>query len=141
MPVRDDEICENIFSRYLIAQDKGLDARFSLQWLRGPDYDITMELSSMETMAILARKNKISFKELFSASYLKPFIVSSGLMLFQQLSGINAVMFYSVSIFKDSGSSIDSNLATIILGIVNICATIISNILIDRYQSLESYLG
>ena len=87
----------------------------------------------METMAILARKNKISFKELFSASYVKPFIVSSGLMLFQQLSGINAVMFYSVSIFKDSGSSIDSNLATIILGIVNICATIISNVLIDRY--------
>ena len=133
MPVRDADICENVFPRYLIAQDKGLDARFSLQWLRGPDYDITMELSSMETMAILARKNKISFKELFSASYVKPFIVSSGLMLFQQLSGINAVMFYSVSIFKDSGSSIDSNLATIILGIVNICATIISNILIDRY--------
>ena len=133
MPAWDTDICKNIFSRYLIAQDKGLDARFSLQWLRGPDYDITMELSSMETMAILARKNKISFKELFSASYLKPFIVSSGLMLFQQLSGINAVMFYSVSIFKDSGSSIDSNLATIILGIVNICATIISNILIDRY--------
>lgn len=53
--------------RYLIAQDKGLEARFSLQWLRGPDYDITMELSSMETMAILARKNKLNIGELFSA--------------------------------------------------------------------------
>lgn len=116
----------------MIAQDKGLEARFSLQWLRGPDYDITMELSSMETMAIMARKNKLNIKELFSASYIKPFIVSCGLMLFQQLSGINAVMFYSVSIFKDAGSSIDSNIATIILGVVNICATIISNILIDR---------
>ena len=122
----------NIQFRYLIAQDKGLEARFSLQWLRGPDYDITMELSSMESMAIMARKNKLNINELFSASYLKPFIVSSGLMLFQQLSGINAVMFYSVSIFKDAGSSIDSNLATIILGVVNICATVISNILIDR---------
>ena len=123
----------NIVFRYLIAQDKGLEARFSLQWLRGPDYDITIELSSMETMAIMSRKNKLNINELFSTAYLKPFIVSSGLMLFQQLSGINAVMFYSVSIFKDAGSSIDSNIATIILGVVNICATIIANILIDRY--------
>ena len=69
-------------------------------------------------------------------SYVKPFIVSTGLMLFQQLSGINAVMFYSVSIFRDAGSSIDSNLATIILGVVNICATIISNALIDKYVGL-----
>ena len=118
--------------RYLIAQDKGLEARFSLQWLRGPNYDITAELSSMETMTILARKNRLNLRELFSMSYLKPFIVSTGLMLFQQLSGINAVMFYSVSIFKDAGSSVHSNIATIILGVVNICATIISNVLIDR---------
>ena len=53
-------------------------------------------------------------------------------MLFQQLSGINAVMFYSVSIFKDAGLSVDSNVATIILGVVNIVATVVSNILIDR---------
>jgi len=55
-----------------------------------------------------------------------------GLMFFQQFSGINAVMFYSVNIFRLAGSSIDSNLATIILGVVNIAATIFSNAFIDR---------
>ena len=43
-------------------------------------------------------------------------------------------MFYSVSIFEKSGSSINSNLATIILGVVNIMATIVSNALVDRYE-------
>merc|ERR1712212_1355729 len=40
-------------------------------------------------------------------------------------------MFYSVSIFNDSGSS-SPHTSTIILGVVNIFATMMSNILIDR---------
>ena len=120
------------FIRYLIARNKPEKARAALQWLRGPDYDITTEFATIETTILLARKNKLTPKELLNKSYLRPFIVSTGLMLFQQLSGINAVMFYSVSIFKDAGSSVDSNVATIILGIVNIGATVVSNILIDR---------
>lgn len=53
-------------------------------------------------------------------------------MFFQQLSGINAVIFYTVSIFKDAGSTIDENLCTIIVGIVNFIATFIATMLIDR---------
>ena len=41
-------------------------------------------------------------------------------------------MFYSVNIFRLAGSTVDSNIATIILGVVNIAATIVSNVLIDR---------
>ena len=37
-----------------------------------------------------------------------------------------------VSIFEASGSSIQSNIAAIILGVVNIVATIGANLLIDR---------
>ena len=116
----------------MISQDKPQEARTSLQWLRGQQYDITIELSDMESIALMQRKQKLKAKELISMSNVRPFIASVGLMLFQQLSGINAVMFYSVSIFKTAGSSIDSNLATIILGVVNICATIVSNVLVDK---------
>ncbi len=86
----------------------------------------------METANILIKKEKLKAKELFQSGYVKPLLVSMGLMFFQQLSGINAVMFYSVNIFRLAGSSIDSNLATIILGVVNIGATIFSNVVIDR---------
>ena len=88
--------------RYLITQNKGAKARSALQWLRGQDTDITFELAEMENANIIAKKNQIKFSELFSVSYLKPLGISLGLMFIQQFSGINAVMFYSVSIFKVS---------------------------------------
>ena len=88
--------------RYLIAQNKGAKARSALQWLRGQDTDITFELAETENANIIAKKNQIKFCELFSLSYLKPLGISLGLMFIQQFSGINAVMFYSVSIFKVS---------------------------------------
>lgn len=78
--------------------------------------DITREMHDMETANLLFKKDRLKASELFQSGYIKPLLVSMGLMFFQQLSGINAVMFYSVSIFKLSGSSINSNLATIILG-------------------------
>jgi len=118
--------------RYLISQNKAVEARSSLQWLRGAGYDISMELSDMEQMALIQKKSKLKLKDLFGVANVRPFIISAGLMLFQQFSGINAVMFYSVSIFEKSGSSIDPNMATIILGVVNICATVVANALIDR---------
>ena len=54
----------------------------------------------METANVLAKKNSLKLKELFKPAYLKPMGISIGLMFFQQFSGINAVMFYSVSIFR-----------------------------------------
>lgn len=59
-------------------------------------------------------------------------LISLGLMLFQQLSGINAVIFYAASIFKMAGSSVDENLASIIIGIVNFVSTFIATAIIDR---------
>ena len=58
--------------------------------------------------------------------------ISLCLMLFQQLSGINAVIFYSVSIFKMANTSLDSNLCSVVIGSVNICSTFIANLLIDK---------
>ena len=116
----------------MIAQNKGPEARSALQWLRGQSVDISFELADMETANILSKKQAFKIKELFKSAYLKPLGVSLGLMFAQQFSGYNAVLFYSVSIFKDAGSSIDANLSTIILGVVNIVATIFSNFFIDR---------
>lgn len=43
-------------------------------------------------------------------------IISAGLISFQQLSGINVVLFYSQSIFEKAGSSMDPAIATICVG-------------------------
>jgi len=55
-----------------------------------------------------------------------------GLMAAQQLSGINAVIFYTKDIFKESGSTISPDIAAIIVGAVQVLATYASTILVDR---------
>ncbi len=43
----------------------------------------------------------------FQSVYLKPFAMACALMLFQQFSGINAVMFYLQNIFNAAGTEIN----------------------------------
>jgi facilitated trehalose transporter len=59
-----------------------------------------------------------------------------GLMFFQQFTGINAMVFYTVSIFKSAGSTIDKNYATIIVGFVQlICTAASGSLVISTNQS------
>jgi hypothetical protein len=44
----------------------------------------------------MASKSQLKLSDIIRKEYLKPMAVSIGLMFFQQFSGINAVMFYSV---------------------------------------------
>ncbi|KAJ8973259.1 hypothetical protein NQ317_000758 [Molorchus minor] len=55
-----------------------------------------------------------------------------GLMFFQQMSGISAVIFYTTKIFKDAGSNLDESICTTIVGIVNLLSTFITAFTIDR---------
>ncbi|KAL6442484.1 hypothetical protein ACFW04_002595 [Cataglyphis niger] len=123
--------------RWYISKGKTKMARKSLQWLRGKQADITEELNITEKMhqeyLEMERTNAQSlFSELMKKNNLKPLLISLGLMFFQQMSGINAVIFYTVQIFKDAGSTIDENLSTMIIGLVNLIATFVAAVLIDR---------
>lgn len=118
--------------RWYISKNKTIQAKNALQWLRGKSTDITSEMHEIENTHILSRKYATKLRDLFSHRYMKPMAQSLGLMLFQQLSGINAVIFYTVSIFDAAGSDIDSKLCTIIVGVVNFVATFVANCLIDK---------
>ena len=107
------------------------DALLSLKWLRGKGLETEDEFVSMKQGMEDRREEEDVYSFLLSPPALKPLGICTLLMVFQQFSGINAVMFYSVSIFVASGSS-SPHASTIILGVVNIAATIISNLLIDR---------
>ncbi|XP_011152468.1 facilitated trehalose transporter Tret1 isoform X2 [Harpegnathos saltator] len=120
--------------RWYISKGKTKKSRKSLQWLRGKDTDITEELTMIEKMHVESERNASqgTISELLKSNNLKPLLVSLGLMLFQQMSGINAVIFYTVQIFQDAGSTIDENLSTIIIGIVNFISTFVAAFLIDK---------
>ena len=63
-----------------------------------------------------------SFMEVFQRGNLTPLIIAVCLMVGQQLSGMNAVMFYAVSIFEDAGSTLNNTVANLIIGAVQVRA-------------------
>lgn len=70
-----------------------------------------------------------SYKETFlSPKYQMATFVGCMLSVFQQLSGINAIMFYSTEIFKRTGYN--ARLATGFVGFVNMITTLISSVLL-----------
>ncbi|KAK2502782.1 hypothetical protein MC885_017177, partial [Smutsia gigantea] len=61
----------------------------------------------------------------------KPFIIGISLMVFQQLSGINAVMFYAETIFEEAKFK-DSSLASVFVGIIQVLFTAMAALVMDR---------
>ncbi|CAG4979040.1 unnamed protein product [Parnassius apollo] len=117
--------------RWYISRGRTEEARRALQWLRGAHTKIDNEIREIVLSdAEVGKESAIA--ELLSKKYMKSIFICLGLMAFQQLSGINAVIFYTVKIFKMSGSSINEHLCTIIVGIVNFISTFIATALIDR---------
>lgn len=118
--------------RWYVAKGREESAEKALQWLRGKEADIRTEMNEIKNQHLLTKKCEAKLTDLFSKTYRKSILASLGLMFFQQFSGINAVIFYTVTIFELSNSSIDSNLSTIIVGLVNFGAVFVATLLIDR---------
>lgn len=51
---------------------------------------------------------------------------------FQQTSGVAVVLFFSTNIFQLAGSSINPDLATIIIGVTRLLSSLIAPLLIER---------
>jgi len=54
--------------------------------------------------------------DLLTPSVLKPIGISTALMFFGQLSGVNGLSLYTVRVFEDAGTQMDGRLASIIIG-------------------------
>ena len=78
------------------------------------------------------RDQSIQPEELPKGSVWKPLSISMGLMFFQQFTGINAMVFYTVDIFESAGSTFDGRYATIIIGVVQFFCTLASGFLVSN---------
>ncbi|GAB6021078.1 hypothetical protein CHUAL_003712 [Chamberlinius hualienensis] len=118
----------------LLSCDREVEAQENLVRLRGT-VEIHDEMEEMksegETMKSVP---KVTLKEIVSNPMLRmPLIISVVVMLSQQLSGINAVIFFSTDIFKSAGLANDVALyATIGMGTINVIMTVISLALVER---------
>ncbi|CAG7820204.1 unnamed protein product [Allacma fusca] len=118
----------------LLNQGKEIEAQKSLTWLRGT-IEVHDELDDMraeyEAMKLVSRVN---LKDMFtSASLRMPLVIACMMMLAQQLSGINAVIFFSTKIFESAGlDTLTSQYATLGMGAMNVAMTLISLVLVEK---------
>jgi SP family arabinose:H+ symporter-like MFS transporter len=74
-----------------------------------------------------------SIGQLFQGGFRIALLVGVVLAILQQVTGINAIMYYAPEIFKKTGAGTDASLTqTIIVGAVNFIFTLVSLWLIDR---------
>lgn len=118
---------------YLVSKNKIESAVKSIQWLRGSDYDYNAEIDELKVIEQKIKDNPVSIgSALMLPVTRKALTISLGLMFFQQLCGINAVIFYSTDIFRDAKTGIDANLSTIVVGIMQVVATFVSVLVVDK---------
>lgn len=118
---------------FLLSRGKSERARAALQWLRGPEYDVSEEMAAIRHSIMESAQTKASVRDLFkSRAAIKGMVVALGLMAAQQLSGVNAVLFYAGKIFASSGITLTPDQCTIIIGVVQVLSTFMSTVLADR---------
>ncbi|CAK7356714.1 unnamed protein product [Dovyalis caffra] len=74
--------------------------------------------------------DKVKLSELLYGRYFKVVFIGSALFALQQLSGINAVFYFSSAVFKSAGVPSDS--ANICVGICNLLGSIVAMLLMDK---------
>jgi sugar porter (SP) family MFS transporter len=115
--------------RWLALRGRREEARASLERV-GVSNSAAM-LEEFERAAADAKRN--AAYRLFSAANRKPIVLAILLAMFNQLSGINAILYYLNDIFAAAGFSGWSNdLQAVAIGAANLLATVIALRVIDK---------
>ena len=88
-----------------------------------------------DTLALLATEphGQLGLKRFLFGPYGRPILLAVLLALFNQLSGINAVMYYTPRLFELAGADARAaRLATLGVGAINVLFTLVGLALIDR---------
>lgn len=116
--------------RWLVSHNEPDKARSVMKRIRS-DTDADKELKEIEDSL---KKQKTGRAELFNPLVKPALIIGVALAAFQQVTGINTVIYYAPKIFQFAGivSSSSAIFATLLVGVVNVAFTVVAILLLDR---------
>jgi sugar porter (SP) family MFS transporter len=126
--------------RWLIVKlGKTEEARRILQIIN----PVTVESSLADIQASHHAGHKSGLGEFLSRRYKLPILLAFLFAFFNQVSGINAVIYYAPRIFEDAGMAASSALlSTVGIGVINLVFTMIGLALIDKMgRRFLMYIG
>jgi sugar porter (SP) family MFS transporter len=114
-------------SRWLVTQNRIDEAQFTLAAMGSPD-------SKAEVDAILeSLREDEGSSTLFDGRHNLPIFLAITIGMFNQLSGINAILYYLPTIFQSAGfSHLSANYQSVVIGLANLLATLLGISLIDK---------
>jgi len=120
--------------RWLAGHNRMPQAEAVLRRLRASPADVASELASLRTDLLREGGRLVPWSALLAPRLRPALIVGVGLAMFQQITGINTVIYFAPQIFQAAGlsSASVSILATAGVGAVNVALTVVSMWLIDR---------
>jgi MFS transporter, SP family, arabinose:H+ symporter len=127
--------------RWLVLKKGKMDEALKTLKIINPDTAQTsleaMQRSENETI------KETSLKEFFSGKYNFPIWLAFLFAFFNQVSGINAVIYYAPRIFEDAGLAASSALLSSVgIGVVNLIFTMLGLVFIDKYgRRFLMYIG
>lgn len=127
-------LCPESPKYVLINQGRDVAAQQALTWLRGT-IEVHDEMDEMraEYEAIKLVPRVTLYEMMHNLTLRIPLVISIMVMLSQQLSGINAAIFFSTDIFRSAGLTPDVAMqATLGMGAVNVLMTLVSLVLVER---------
>ncbi|KFK39191.1 hypothetical protein AALP_AA3G211700 [Arabis alpina] len=115
-------------------------AREMLQKIRGT-MDVEREFTDLCAATEAGKRVRHPWMNIFEARYRPQVTFCTFIPFFQQLTGINVIMFYAPVLFKTIGFGSDASLiSAVITGLVNVLATIISIYSVDRFGRKALFL-
>ncbi len=119
--------------RWLVSQRRTEEAYGVLKFMRGKGADVSTEMKELQLNFVLKEdlnwRSKI--KLLSQASAYKPLLLTIFLMLFQQFTGSNVVLFYAGTILTDARVVNAKEVAGYAVGTTQVVAVLLSLLIVD----------
>jgi SP family xylose:H+ symportor-like MFS transporter len=118
--------------RWLVARGRASEARTVLARLGTDEGSVEGEIGAIQ--ASLDLEHHSLEEPFFQAAYRGPILLAVAIAAFNQLSGINALMYYAPAIFRMAGAGQGSALLqSVIVGGTNLVFTMAAMTVIDRF--------
>jgi len=116
-------------ARWLVTQKRIEEARRVLELIGTPDTDAELK----EIVSSIHLEQSAKSEPLFQRKYRLPIFLAVTIGMFNQLSGINAILYYANDIFSFGGfSSLSGDKQAVLLGAMNFVATLLAMSVIDK---------
>lgn len=117
----------------LIERGQPEKAREMLQKIRGVD-DVSLEFQDLVDASEQSKQVQNPWKNIVQPRYRPQLVIVTLIPFFQQLTGINVIMFYAPVLFKTLGFGDNAALiGTVVSGVVNVLATVVSVLTVDKF--------